>query len=246
MTQLTRYPGGKNGSGVYQTIINNIPPHTTYIEAFGGSLAVFRRIRRSARMSIVNDINPVVVKGYDKEFNFSAIIYNRDAVELLNLLKHRFEYINETFVIYLDPPYPFSSRKSDKPIYKYEMSDEDHIRLCEKVIALSNKYHNIYFLISTYPNDIYEKYFEHWRLVRFYAQTRKGKALEYLYCNFEKPRKLHDYRYLGNNFRERERIQRKIERKVQGLLKLPCLEKNAIIQAIQERVVDPTPTKITS
>ena len=31
-----RYPGGKGGAGVYQTIINNIPPHDTYIETHLG------------------------------------------------------------------------------------------------------------------------------------------------------------------------------------------------------------------
>ena len=34
-----RYPGGKGGAGVYQTIINNIPPHDTYIETHLGSFA---------------------------------------------------------------------------------------------------------------------------------------------------------------------------------------------------------------
>jgi DNA adenine methylase len=30
------YPGGKSGAGVYQTIINLMPPHTVYIEPFLG------------------------------------------------------------------------------------------------------------------------------------------------------------------------------------------------------------------
>ena len=36
------YPGGKNGAGVYQAIINQMPPHQTYIEGFLGSGAVLR------------------------------------------------------------------------------------------------------------------------------------------------------------------------------------------------------------
>jgi hypothetical protein len=35
------YPGGKGGSGVYQTIINQQPPHEVYIEPF---LAAFRAV----------------------------------------------------------------------------------------------------------------------------------------------------------------------------------------------------------
>jgi hypothetical protein len=30
------YPGGKNGLGVYQAIINRMPPHQVYIEPFLG------------------------------------------------------------------------------------------------------------------------------------------------------------------------------------------------------------------
>ena len=43
------YPGGKAAPGVYQTIINQIPPHHTYIEPFLGDGAVLRRIRPAAR-----------------------------------------------------------------------------------------------------------------------------------------------------------------------------------------------------
>ena len=43
------YHGGKNGSGVYQTIINLIPPHDTYIEPFLGAGAIMRMKRPAAR-----------------------------------------------------------------------------------------------------------------------------------------------------------------------------------------------------
>jgi hypothetical protein len=35
------YPGGKSGSGVYQTLINLMPPHDIYIEPFLGMGGVF-------------------------------------------------------------------------------------------------------------------------------------------------------------------------------------------------------------
>ena len=41
------YPGGKAGSGVYQTIINQMPPHKTYIEAFVCAGGVLRNKRRA-------------------------------------------------------------------------------------------------------------------------------------------------------------------------------------------------------
>ncbi|MGJ8626091.1 MAG: hypothetical protein ACSHXB_03935 [Sulfitobacter sp.] len=39
------YPGGKNGGGAYQRIINHMPPHRFYIEPFLGSGAVLRNKR---------------------------------------------------------------------------------------------------------------------------------------------------------------------------------------------------------
>jgi len=36
------YPGGKSGAGVYQTIINRMPPHRVYIEPFLGGAAIMR------------------------------------------------------------------------------------------------------------------------------------------------------------------------------------------------------------
>lgn len=33
---MPTYPGGKSGAGVYQTIINQMPPHQLYVEPFAG------------------------------------------------------------------------------------------------------------------------------------------------------------------------------------------------------------------
>jgi hypothetical protein len=54
------YPGGKNGSGVYQKIINQMPPHRTYIEAFLGGGAILRA-KRPAMVNIGIDLDKKVV-----------------------------------------------------------------------------------------------------------------------------------------------------------------------------------------
>ena len=47
--------------------------------------------------------------------------------------------------------------------------------------------------------------------------------------------KLHDYRFLGNDKRQRERIRRKVTNWTEGLDRLPELERRAILHAIASR-----------
>jgi len=64
--------------------------------------------------------------------------------------------------------------------------------------------------------------------------TRGGLAEECLWANFPDPIALHDYRYLGDGFRERERIKRKKARWVSRLEKMPLLERRALLSAIAD------------
>ncbi len=57
-------------------------------------------------------------------------------------------------------------------------------------------------------------------------------ATEWVWMNYPKPRKLHEYTYLGDNFRERERIKRKAGRWVTRFTNLPALERAAIIDQL--------------
>jgi len=50
------YPGGKNGGGAYQTLINLMPPHSVYVEPFLGSGAVMR-MKRPAGVNIGLDLD---------------------------------------------------------------------------------------------------------------------------------------------------------------------------------------------
>jgi len=52
--------------------------------------------------------------------------------------------------------------------------------------------------------------------------------------NFAEPLELHDYQYLGENFRERERIKRKTNRWRNRLETMDTLERHAIMNAISQ------------
>ncbi|WP_241754008.1 hypothetical protein [Xanthomonas translucens] len=60
-----RYPGGKGGAGVYQTIINNIPPHDIYIESHLGGGNILERKRPAVR-SIGIDIDREVIQAWQQ------------------------------------------------------------------------------------------------------------------------------------------------------------------------------------
>jgi DNA adenine methylase len=90
-------------------------------------------------------------------------------------------------------------------------------------------------LISGYWSTLYANALKEWRSVSFQAMTRGGHpATEWLWYNYPEPIALHDYRYLGVDFRERERIRRKKQRWVRRLHAMPILERRALLAAIGE------------
>jgi hypothetical protein len=218
------YPGGKSGSGVYQTIINLMPPHRVYIEAFLGGGAIMR-LKRPAMASIGIDADMVPLDQFPKEEVSNLELIRTDAIEWLD-----HNTFSDDTLIYLDPPYLMGTRSSQRRLYQYELSDEDHIHLLEVINKLT-----CMVMISGYPSDFYQAALSSWRLIQFQARTRGGSmATECVWLNFPSPLELHDYRYLGRNFRERERIKRRKSRWKNRLLIMPELERFAIMEAIEE------------
>ena len=215
------YYGGKNGAGVYQSIINYLPPHRVYVEAFLGSGAVMT-YKKPAEINIGLEISQNVLD----QFTYPGYcqLVKCDALSYLRTLQAGPETL-----IYCDPPYPLDSRRSNTKVYEYEMTDNQHRELLEVLLRSPAM-----VAISTYKNPIYEKALSKWNVITFQAKTRKGLATEYLYMNYPTPIHLHDYNFLGENFTQRQRIKRKIERHVSRLLELPPLERQAIIEAIKK------------
>lgn len=271
-----RYPGGKNGAGVYQKIINLIPPHQRYIEPFLGGGAIMR-LKRPAEQNLGMDADLEVVSLWrtmtadeysthstgDTSSPPSPFAMSNDAgspdlvpsqltapladysdaraslktggqdLRILHgdgirfLAETRAFYGQETFM-YCDPPYLMETRKNG-PLYRYEMTREQHIQLLDIIRSL-----RCLVMISGYWSDLYAAWLHDWHAVSFQAMTRSGTmATEWLWANFPlPPPALHDYRYLGRDFRERERIKRKTQRWQTRLKKMPPLEKYALLQAL--------------
>ena len=134
-------------------------------------------------------------------------------------------------LIYCDPPYLMETR-SRRRLYTYEMSEDDHRRLLRALLEVPAM-----AMISGYYSSLYASILDPrgWRSIQYEAMTRGGRtATEWLWFNFEPTGELHDYRYLGADFRERERIKRKKLRWTERLRKMPTLERQALLCAIAE------------
>jgi DNA adenine methylase len=226
--QSMPYPGGKNGSGVYQTIINLMPPHEVYIEPFLGAGAIMR-LKRPATKNIGIDRDPEALKHFRDPTAINGdtagiTIINGDALDFLTT----YPFTGKELV-YCDPPYLHSTRNS-LDLYRYELSEADHSRLLAIIKTLP-----CMVLISGYYSTLYADALRSWNTASFQAITRGGTiATEWLWYNYPTPVALHDYRYLGEDFRERERIKRKKQRWVNRLRTMPILERRALLAAISE------------
>jgi len=218
------YPGGKGGAGVAQWIINQMPPHSTYVEAFAGGAAVLRA-KKPARSSIVIDADEHVCTALADVAGHGVTVVCGDAISWLES-----NPLPADALVYCDPPYLRSSRRSARDLYKFEMTDLEHRRLLRCLLALK-----CFVLVSGYWSSLYVEMLAAWRTSTFQTRTRGGgMATEWLWMNYPEPIELHDYRYLGANFRERERIKRKRNRWLSRLASMPPIERYAMMSALGE------------
>ena len=109
-------------------------------------------------------------------------IENRDAFSLIE------KYNRENVLMYLDPPYVLQTRKNTKH-YFHEMTNEDHIRLCDLINKSKAK-----IVLSGYANDIYEKYLSKLRKTSISTYDQKGnKRTEILWTNYIPIKELFDF-----------------------------------------------------
>ncbi len=223
----TTYQGGKNGAGVYQTIINAIPWHWRYVEAFAGSAAIFRNKLPARGGSVLIERDPAQVARLRDLASPSVTVLQGDALEELQRLK-----LGVQDFVYLDPPYHPDARRAPD-LYAYELTAADHERILSLLPAMSDR--GVLWAISGYRHASYDDACRRhgWHRTDYQAMTRRGVVTECLWTNFNPAMvDLHDYRYLGSDFRERERIARKVRRWADKLQKLPRHERGAIMAAL--------------
>lgn len=230
------YPGGKNGAGIYQRIINHMPPHQTYIEAFLGSGAVLRNKRPAFRNIGIDRSLEALDLCLDLAGDLSSELrlLDGDALKLLPSLK---SMVSDSYLIdqpdtliYADPPYMMETRKGTD-IYDFEMDDDAHQRLLDVLTEA-----RCMVMISGYRCPLYDDALSLFNRIDYQAQTRRGMVTESLWMNFKQPVALHDYRHLGSDYRERERIKRKKTRWAARIAKMDRQERLAIMDVLTNEV----------
>lgn len=247
------YPGGKNGSGVYHAIINEMPKHRVYIEPFLGSGAILRH-KRPADTSWACEWHEEQFRAFGGSEDFRPAVTLAEALTVtdqrtfydpvtlvprlhlrhVDALKFLREFVfqgeRDHYLVYMDPPYLMEMRSSTKSrCYTKDFSTWfEHEELLALAVSL-----NANVMISGYDHPLYNARLDGWRKKEFTGQTRGGPRTECLWMNYAEPRELHDYRYLGRDYREREDIRRQQKRWTAKLAGMTPHKRYALLAAIE-------------
>ena len=190
------YPGGKGKA--YPHVINLMPPHSTYIETHLGAGAVMRNKRPAARNMGI-EIDPAVIHRWKKCDDHGFELIQGDAAKILPALD-----ITQDTLVYCDPPYVPDTRRRAR-VYRHDYDEDDHERLLAVLSAIPAR-----IILSGYPSDLYDRLLEGWSVTELTVQTHVGPVKEYLWTNYTPGPVLHDYSFVGIDFREREAVRRRL------------------------------------
>jgi len=181
------------------------------------------RNKKVAQRNIGLDLDAKIIELWQAELSNACELYQVDAVAFLEAYS-----FDGQELVYVDPPYVPETRRRAK-VYRCDYSKEDHIRLLRCLVSLPCN-----VMLSGYDCDLYNRELVGWRKVSFPAKTHVGVREETVWMNFEQPSYLHDSRYLGETFRERQTIQRRQSRLRNRIQNLAPLERHELLQWMQE------------
>ncbi len=211
-----KYPGGKGKC--FQRIINIFPPHETYIETHLGGGAVLR-YKREAAHSIGIDKDEQVISFWHNNHPHLAEFVQADALEFLRSYQFKGKEL-----VYCDPPYVPSARKRTR-VYRHDLSEADHCVLLDTLVQLP-----CFVVISGYASELYQSRLKDWHTISFVAKAHDGLREEHLWSNYRIPEQLHDIRYFGENYRERQNFKRRMERMRRKIARLSRPEQHDLIR----------------
>jgi len=137
--------------------------------------------------------------------------------------------------IFADPPYVLAERSHGKQ-YQCELTDDDHRRLLRILTRLPASRARV--MLCGYASPIYATCDREWRSIDHRVPTRGGLQDERIWMNYPRPERLHDYRYVGECRRSRERIRRRQRNWVSQLEAMPDPERAAMLEALRTAVLE--------
>ncbi len=181
------------------------------------------RNKKAAQRNIGLDLDTKVIELWQTEFPGTCELHQVDAVAFLEGYSFKGQEL-----VYADPPYVPETRRRAK-VYNCDYSKKDHIRLLRCLVSLPCK-----VMLSGYDCDLYNRELGGWHKVSFLAKTHVEMREETVWMNFETPSRLHDSRYLGETFRNRQTIQRRQTRLHTRIQSLSPLERHELLRWMQE------------
>ena len=209
--------GSKATTGLCQPLIALMPPHSVYIETHLGGGALMRR-KPAALRNIGIDIDGRALSAFECDY----------PVELVQGCCHRFLAdfpFDGTELVYSDPPYLHSTRKSGRR-YRYDYEEGDHDALLALLKGLPCA-----VMVSGYPSTLYAERLAGWRRVSLQVMNQAGVVTEQVWFNFE-PDRVHWASYAGRNFTHRQGVKRKAANWGRRYRGLPPAQRLAVLAAL--------------
>ena len=209
--------GSKATSGLCQAIIAAMPPHDLYLEPFLGGGAIMKR-KPPALRNIGIDLNRRAIERF--RCDYPVELHHGCALRFLE----DFPFQSRELV-YCDPPYVQSTRKSQRR-YRFDYTDADHVALLGILTSLPCQ-----VMISGYPSRLYDEHLAGWRSFSLQVNNQSCIVTEKVWFNFE-PDRVHWASLAGRDFTHRQIVKRKAESWGRRYAALPRSERLAVMAAM--------------
>lgn len=236
-----RFVGSKGGAGIAQWLISLMPAHRVYLEGCLGRGVIYNT-KLPALENILIELDGATLTRFEQRLfesgttsHYWPTCINGDCVAIVPTLN-----LPADALCYFDPPYPGDVRiDAGRAYYASDkrpggtLTLEWHEAFLTMLQALP-----CMVMVSGYECELYSKLLDGWRTSYKWTVNRAGaKVKEFVWLNFQEPALLHDPRFVGGNYTDRQRVKRKMERWKKNFLALPPDERWAMYETLSS-VVD--------
>ena len=214
---MAAWYGSKGATGLSQSIVSAMPPHDVYIEPFLGGGAIMKR-KPPAIRNIGVDLNRRAIEGF--KCDHPVELHHGCALRYLEAFPFQGREL-----VYCDPPYVQSTRRSERR-YRFDCTDDDHVALLGILKSLPCQ-----VMVSGYPSALYDAHLSDWRSAEIQVNNQSCVVTEKLWFNFA-PDRVHWVSCAGRDFTHRQTVKRKAESWGRRYKAMPRDERLAVLASI--------------